>query len=126
MSLTNYGEIQTLTLLKAAHDYYLAFFTASPSETGGGKEVSGGSYARKSVSFTVPATATDGTTSMKNSATIEFPTASADWGTVVGWGIFDAATGGNLYWYGSLTVTKSLTANDTILIHAGELVLTID
>ena len=61
-----------------------------------------------------------------NAAVVEYPTATAGWGTVVAWGVYDAATGGNLIWYGSLSVSKELSANDTILIHAGELKLTME
>lgn len=126
MSLTNYGERTALSLLKRASGLYLAFFTAAPSESDNGTEVSGGSYARQAISFSDPATDDDGTTSMSNAAGIEFPTASSAWGTVVSWGIFDARTSGNLLWYGTLTTQKTLTANDTILVHAGDLILRID
>ena len=47
MSLTNHGEDKLLTLFKNEGPYYLALFTATPGETGGGTEVSGGSYARR-------------------------------------------------------------------------------
>ena len=69
-------------------------FTAAPSDTGGGTEVSGGSYARKSmpamtVSGTSPTTATNG-------AAVEFVTATGSWGTITHVGIFDASSSGNL------------------------------
>ena len=44
---------------------------------------------------------TSGTTS--NNSAIAFPAATADWGTVVAVGIFDASTGGNLLFFGSVT-----------------------
>lgn len=121
MSLTNHGEDKLLTLFKNAGSYYLALFTAAPSETGGGTEVSGASYARQQVTFGDP---TEGT--MKSSAAIEFPTATEAWGTAVAWGLFDAATSGNLVWYGEITTPKELLAGDIYRINTGNLTLTMD
>ena len=123
MSLTNYGERHLLALLKANDTLYLALMTADADETGGGTEVSGGSYARQAVSLTDPATDGTGVTSMSNSAQIEFPTATASWGTVTGWALFDALTSGNMVWFGTLSASKAISVNDTILLHVGDLVL---
>ena len=92
MSLTNHGEDKLLTLFKDAGPYYFGLFTVAPEETGGGTEVSGGAYARQQVTFGDPSSGT-----MKNSAAIEFPTATGSWGTAVAWGlagdIYRIATG---------------------------------
>ena len=121
MSLTNHGEDKLLTLFKNAGTYYLALFTAAPGETGGGTEVSGGSYARQPVAFGNPSSG-----SMKTSAAIEFPTATASWGTAVSWGLFDAKEGGNLVWYGAITTPKELLSGDIYRVNAGNLTLTMD
>lgn len=121
MSLTNYGEDKLLTLFKDEGPYYLALFTTAPGETGGGTEVTGGAYARRQVTFGTPSEGT-----MKNSAAIEFPTATGSWGTAVAWGLFDAAANGNLVWYGSITTPKELLAGDIYRVNANNLVLTMD
>lgn len=121
MSLTNYGENRMLTLFKEDGTHYIGLFTVAPSEAGGGTEVSGGAYARQAVTF---GAASDGT--MKNSAAIEFPTATANWGTAKAWGLFDAATAGNLIWYGNIDTAKELLAGDIYRINAGNLTLTMD
>ena len=121
MSLTNHGEDKLLTLFKNAGTYYLALFTAAPSETGGGTEVSGGAYARKAVTFGNPSSGT-----MKNSAAIEFATATSNWGTAVAWGLFDAVTGGDLVWYGSISDPKELLKGDIYRINTNNLTLTMD
>lgn len=121
MSLTNTGEDRVLTLIKNDGPYYLALFTTAPSETGGGTEVSGGAYARQAVTFGAPSGG-----SMKNSAAIEFPTATANWGTATAWGLFDAATAGNLIWYGDIDTPKELLSGDIYRINAGSLTLTMD
>ena len=124
MSLTNYGETYVLGLVKAAKTYYLGILTATPTESSPGAEVSGGAYARQAITFAEPVEGEPST--MTSSAAIEFPTATAGWGTVVAWGVYDALTGGNLVWYGALSVAKELSANDTVIVHAGDLSLTID
>lgn len=121
MSLTNYGEDKLLTLFKNDGPYYLALFTVAPGETGGGTEISAGGYARQQVTL---GTATGG--SITNSAAIEFPTATADWGTAIAWGLFDAVTGGNMLWYGDITVPKTLYSGDIYRVNASNLTLTMD
>ena len=76
---------------------FVALFTAAPGEGGGGTEVATGAYARQSVAFTAP-TAGAG----DNSADITFPVATADWGTITHWALFDASTAGNMIVYGPL------------------------
>lgn len=101
----------------------VALFTTLPNqETGsGGTEVSGGSYARTSVTFSA---ASGGSTS--NSADVTFPTASANWGTIVGIGIYDSAGTPVLIWSGSLTTSKTVENGDTFRIASGSLTLSLD
>ena len=83
---------------------YCALFTVAPSASGGGTEVSGGSYARAAVaanSTNFPVTSTQ---TINNAAAITFPTATANWGTIVAGAFFDAATGGNMLYWGPLSV----------------------
>lgn len=99
---------------------YLALFTSAPGETGGGTEVSGGDYARQSITFGAPSPS--GT--IKNSADITFPTATADWGTITHVAIFDASTGGNMLVYGALTTSKTVGTGDTFKVSANNLTVT--
>lgn len=103
--------------------WYVALYTVAPTDTGGGTEVSGGSYVREAITFSVsgtsPATAT-------NSADIEFPEATANWGTVVAAGVFDASTGGNLLAYSNLTTSKAVSTGDVLRFNAGALDITLD
>lgn len=96
---------------------YVGLFTTMPADDGtGGVEVTGGSYARQSVTFSAAA---GGSTA--NSALVTFPTATAGWGTVLGIGLFDASTGGNLLYYGALTASKTVGIGDTISFAASAL-----
>jgi len=100
---------------------YAALFTVAPSDTGGGTEVSGGAYARQSMAFSVSGTGTLAT----NSAAVEYPTATADYGTVVAVGIFDASTSGNLLAYANLTTSKTVSSGDVFRFNAGDVDITL-
>jgi hypothetical protein len=54
----------------------------------------------------LPCTATGGL--CENRGTIDFPDATANWGTVSHFGIFDAKTAGNLLWWGALTASLAV------------------
>ena len=100
---------------------YVGLYTAAPTDAGGGTEVSGGSYARQAVTL---AAASNGAT--QNSADITFPTATADWGTIVAAGLFDAASAGNLLAWNNLTASKTVNSGDTFKITAGSLTISVD
>lgn len=99
---------------------YLALYTTAPTDAGGGTEVSGGAYARQLVSFTVSAS------TASNTSQIMFPMATSQWGTVVAIGVFDSITGGNLLYYGNAAVSKLIDTGDTMVINAGNLIITLD
>lgn len=126
-AMTNFLEEKLLnhvlrnTTYTSPTTVYLGLFTAAPGETGGGTEVSGGSYARQAVTFGPYAAG-----SVKNSADITFPTATADWGTITHVAIFDAATGGNMLLYGALTTSKTVQSGDTFKILTNNLTITFD
>lgn len=100
-------------------DVYVALFTVSPGEAGGGTEVTGGSYARQIATFSA---ASSGATS--NDSNIDFVNMPS--ATTVAIGIFDALTSGNLLLYGSLTANKTTDAGDTLRIATGDLDISID
>ena len=98
----------------------MALYTATPSDTGGGTEVSGTGYVRKAVAFT-----TSGNTTSNTSA-VEYPTAGASWGTVTSVGVFDAATSGNLMAYAALTTNKTIDSGDVFRVPTADLDITLD
>ena len=100
---------------------YLALFTSAPSDAGGGTEVSGGSYARQSVTLSA---ASGGASS--NSADITFPQATADWGTITHCALMDAATAGNMLMWTALDANKTVNNGDTFKINTGDLDVTVD
>ena len=102
--------------------WYVALYTAAPSDSGGGTEVTGNGYSRQSVAF-ASATSPGGTTS--NTSDITFTAAGGDWGTITHIGIFDASTSGNLLWHGAMTASKTVADGDTLQFSTGNIDLTI-
>ena len=102
--------------------WYVALYTAAPSDSGGGTEVSGNGYAREAVTFDA-ATSPGGTTS--NTGAVSFTAAGGNWGTVSHIGIFDSLSGGNLLWHGSMTASKAVNDGDTLEFSIGNIDLTI-
>jgi hypothetical protein len=101
---------------------YVALYTVAPTDTGGGTEVSGGGYVRQSGAFTVSGT---NPTTASNTAAIEYPTATANYGTVVAVGIFDASSSGNLLAYANLTTSKVVSTGDVFRFNTGDLDVTL-
>ncbi len=126
MSLTNTFETTTLKWLLTTDavtrptTWYVALFTADPGETGAGTEVTGGSYARTAVTFSV----TGDTAS--NTAGVEFPAATASWGTITHIGVMDASTSGNMIVHAALTTAKTIADGDVFRIPTADLDISLD
>lgn len=98
---------------------YLALFTDDPAEDASGTEVATGAYAREAVAFAAPA---DGVST--NSGVITFTTATANWGTITHFAIFDAVTTGNMLVYSPLDTSKAVNTDDTAEFAAGNISIT--
>lgn len=128
-ALSNFAENKLIDALFRAQSlgapgtWYVALFTAAPSDAGGGTEVSGGSYARvavtadlaswagtQSAGSTSASSGTGGTTS--NNGTVTFPAPTANWGVVTHFGIFDTSSSGNLWVWGALSAAKTINDGD--------------
>jgi hypothetical protein len=103
--------------------WYVGLFTAAPSDTGGGTEVSGNGYARVATgTINVTGTATTAT----NAAVIEFaPASGGNWGTITYAAIFDAETSGNMMAWAELTTARTINDGDVFRIPAGSLTITL-
>jgi hypothetical protein len=77
---------------------YLGLFTAVGSDAGTGfTEPTVGAYARVATAAADWAAASGSAPSqISNANTLTFPTATADWGSIIGFGLYDAASTGNL------------------------------
>jgi hypothetical protein len=99
----------------------VGLFTAAPTDTTSGTEVTGGSYARQVLSVS---TASEGV--VTSDADVNFPQATANWGTVVALGIHDALSSGNLLMYTDLTTSKTIETGDILKVSSGSLTVQID
>lgn len=114
---------------------YLALFTVAPGRNAStgelttGTEVSGGGYARVNLKgdplsgghyFNTTAGWSTDHMVIANSVAIQFPMATADWGNVVAFGIYDDATSGNLTMAGYLVDSNGKKA--TVLVEASNAV----
>jgi hypothetical protein len=127
-SLTDYLEnkladhlFRTTTFTQPAN-VYVGLLTGACSDSAGGTEVTGGSYARVGVaagdaqwkgthgSVSGASSGTGGTIS--NAGAITFPAPTADWGAVTHWGMWDASTAGNLLICAALTTGKTINNGD--------------
>lgn len=128
--MTNYLENKLIDMvfrgqaLSLPPDLYLGLYTTPTTESGGGVEVSGGGYARVGIPRSLaawagtqgagtiePSNGASGRTS--NNTLIDFPVPTAYWGTVTHFAILDAASGGNMIYYGQLAIPKSVNAGDS-------------
>lgn len=133
MSASNFTENPVLDfILGSGHGasfgstVYVALYTATPNDAGGGTECTGGSYARVAVTnndTNWPAAASG---SKSNGTRIDFPTATGSWGTVTSWGILSASSGGTLYLYGTFTTSRAVSSGDAPFLAVGGLTITCD
>jgi hypothetical protein len=93
----------------------LALVTANGSVSAAGTEVTGGSYARQTITF---AAASGGSAS--NSTDITFTSMPAC--TVVGLEVYDSAGTPVRLWWGALTSAKTLASGDDIKFPSGNIV----
>lgn len=127
MAKSTYASNRCLTYLLPSASVYLALFSTEPAVPAGigGTEVSaaGTAYARQAISFGAAAAG-----SVANSAQITFAQATASWGTITSFGIYDAATGGNLLYVdvlpgGSIAINFTSGYGDQFVVPVGSLVI---
>lgn len=142
--ISNYTENKILDLLFRGQAYtapvvYVGLFTAAPSAAGGGTELSSNGYTRVKTAASptqglgdwtatqggsaAVSSGTSGTTTNANAVNFGSPTAS--WGTVTHFGLFDASSGGNLLFFGALSIAKTINQADVVSFPAGSLSVTL-
>ena len=114
-----------------ATNVWVALFTVAPTDSTTGTEVSGGSYARVAVVRTGAGwdAATGALALTDNTNAVTFTQASANWGTVVAFGICNSLAGSlstDLIYWGDLTLNKTISSGDTASFAAGAITITQD
>jgi len=129
---SNYLENKVLDHVLTATSYtapsvrYLAIFTGTAGdnlEAGtltNEVSTSGSAYARTAVTFAAANAGTSAT-----NATVTFPTATANWGTITHVAVMDALTSGNVLFYGAVTTPKTIETGDTFQVSSGNLTISL-
>lgn len=106
---------------------WVALFTVTPTDEDGtgGTEASAGNYARKSTAGADWEAAAAGANQNANDITF-IECATADWGTITAFALYDALTVGNMLAWGALGTSKAITVGDTAKFSAGDLDITLD
>ena len=103
-------------LLKGTYPTYVSLHTAAPT-IAVSSEVTGVGYAREFVNptdWTTPASAISST-----AVTVTFPVAGSPWGTITHVALYDAATGGNLLWSGTMIASRVVNTGETLSFSVG-------
>lgn len=144
-SMTDYLENKLVDFLFRAQTFtppaslHIALYTANPTDSSAGTEVTGGAYARvavtsslanwagtQSAGSTTASSGTGGTTSNNNAITFPAPT-GANWGSVTGVAVMDASSAGNMWFFGALSVAKTVNNGDAAPVFAaGALTIQLD
>jgi hypothetical protein len=103
---------------------YFALFTAAPSASGGGTEVTGGSYARVAVTNNTTNFPPTSGNIKSNGTAIIWPTSTAAWGTLVAWAVYDASSAGNLLDWGLLNTSQIMNSGDGYQLAIGQFTVT--
>jgi len=99
---------------------YVALFTTTPSDSDPGVEVSSvdTGYSRVAVTNNTTNWPAASARSKKNGTVILFPVPTQSWGTVNGFALFDAATGGNRLVEGNLSTPITVSTQQSFAVDA--------
>lgn len=103
--------------------YVALFTTLPPSRDAAGVEVAAAEYARVAVANTTANFPNAANRAKAIAAAVEWATATSNWGTVVGWGLFTAATGGIRILHEPVATPGAVTPGNTARFPANTLVL---
>lgn len=122
-------HVLTATSFTPPTERYLALFTNTSGQAAANLEegiltdeisTGGTGYDRKTVTF---AAANQGTS--QTNATITFDAAQDNWGTVTHVAVMDAATAGEVLFYGAVTTPKTIETGDTFQVSSGNLTISL-
>lgn len=123
---------QVLNKLFRATDFtpdatlYVGLSTTQPVDDGTGvTEPVGGSYAREAVTNDATEWSAAAAGVKTNLNDIAFTAATGSWGTVGWFVIYDALTGGNMLYWGTIQTPRTIASGDEFTFPAGDLVITL-
>jgi hypothetical protein len=126
-AMSNYLENEILDHILGTGSYtmpsavYIGLSTGSFGDGNTGTELTGSGYARVAATFNAAASGT-----ADNASAIQFAAATGSWGSVSHFGVFDAASSGNLLIHGAFSAAKTIASGDILKIDAGDLDISAD
>ena len=101
--------------------YYLALYTTDPGTTGsGGTEVSGGSYARQTITFAAASSGSKASSSAQTFTNVPALGSGAPY-----YGIWTAASGGTYLGGGTTNSSTAISAGSTISVASGAITFSL-
>jgi hypothetical protein len=128
-SFSDYAENKLLDMLFGGTPWaplslvYVGYFVGAAGETGPGAEPNAGNYQRIGIQNNTVMFPVTSTQIKTNAVEIDFQEATANHGTVLGAGVFDALQGGNMLAYCPLPTPTVIAAGDAMRIPVGSLSL---
>jgi hypothetical protein len=104
---------------------FLALYISNPTDSDIGTEVQGGGYVRQPITFSEPQQV-NGRGQITNNTQINYPTATANYGTVSHWGVRDSVTGGNLLAHASIPTPRIIESGDEAKFNADSITISVD
>lgn len=133
MSFTDALENAILDHVFGGPDYtrpatvWLGLSTTTPDDAGGNfTEPVGGNYARVTITNSGAEWNAAASGSKTNINNLLFAQATAGWGTITHWGLFDVSSGGTALLTGSLSISQAVIAGDIPAVAPGEVVINLD
>jgi hypothetical protein len=127
-SLSDFAENEVLDHIFGVGAYsppatvYIGLSTADPLDTGAGLAEPGvGDYAREAITFAAASSRT-----ISQTGAVTFNEATASWGTISHYALFDQVSGGNMLAHGALSSSKAVASGNTPSIADGEVDVSVD
>jgi hypothetical protein len=100
---------------------YLALYTTGQNDSGAGTEVSAADYTRLAITNNATNFPAAASGAKSNGTDFVFPEAVNAWGLIVAWTLLDAATAGNMLYWGDFTQTQTIGVGSAAKVKAGDL-----
>jgi hypothetical protein len=129
MAFSNYledeitGWINGTTFDAAPTSTFVQLYSQDPTESG---SPTGALYTRVAVAAGGWTRVTSGVATLSNTGVITITSSAPSGATATHVAVFDALTGGNMLFYGSLSASKVIATGDEIKFNATTLVLTVN
>ena len=124
-AIANIGDGPGLPAAATVGDLYVALFTTSPTETGGGTEATFGAYARQAVARTSGGWTVSGNQA-SNTAAVTFAECTSGSETINGFAIMTAAASGDMLFYSDVGTPRAVSTGVTLEFAIGAITITED